>query len=110
MHISFSPVRRDETLAVSRSGDTLSINGEAFDFSDLPEGASLPRDAVACDWLASDVVRSGGEIALALILPHGANAPQETLFPATITAPDGPVFLPDHSLPDSSLSAPEDTA
>jgi hypothetical protein len=31
---------------------------------------------------------------LALVLPHGAEAPDETLFPAPITAQDGAVPLP----------------
>lgn len=94
MNISFSPMRRDDTLTVSLTGDILTLNGEAFDFSALPDGATLPRDAVACDWLDSDVERIGGVIHLTLILPHGADAPQSTLFPAPITATDGPITLP----------------
>ena len=43
MIITFFPLRSDATLALSRQGDVLSVNGEAFDFSDLPEGARLPR-------------------------------------------------------------------
>ncbi len=94
MNISFSPMRRDDTLSLSKSGDILTINGEAFDFSALPEGATLPRDAVTCDWLASDVTRTGGVIHLTLILPHGPRAPAETLFPAPIAATDGAIGLP----------------
>lgn len=98
MHLTFSPMRRDDTLALSRTGDVLTINGEAFDFSALPEGASLPRDAVACDWLAGDVERIGGVLHLSLILPHGANAPRETRFPVPIMAGDGPVALPPYEI------------
>jgi hypothetical protein len=94
MRITFSPTRRDDRLVLIKSGDVLTINGEAFDFSALPEGNTLPRDAVACEWLAGDVERIEGVIHLALILPHGAQAPQQTRFPVPIIAGDGPVALP----------------
>lgn len=97
MHISFSPMRRDDRLELVRQGDVLIVNGEAFDFTSLAEGDSLPRAALACDWLASDVTRAGGAIHLTLILPHGAGAGQETLFPAPrLVTSDGPVDLPPH--------------
>ena len=95
MQITLTPQRRDDTLTLVRSGDVLTINGEAFDFTAIPEGGTLPRDAVACDWLAGDVTRSGGVLHLTLVLPHGADAPQATLFPAPLTLTgDGPVVLP----------------
>ncbi len=94
MQITLSPMRRDDRLDLRLAGDVLTINGEAFDFSALPDGATLPREAVTSDWLASDVERIGGVIHLTLILPHGADAPQETLFPVAIVAGDGPITLP----------------
>jgi hypothetical protein len=72
MQISYTPQRRDDACEHSFSGDVLTINGENFDFTALPEGATLPRSAVDCEWLVSDVVRSGGEIHLTLIEPEGA--------------------------------------
>ena len=98
MQISFSPMRRDDRLNVAVAGDTLTVNAETFDFSALPEGATLPRAAVACAWLASDVERIGGVLHLTLILPHGAKAPAETLFPVPIMAGDGPVPLPPYEI------------
>jgi hypothetical protein len=95
MHITLSPARMESPLTLSKSGDVLTINGEVFDFTPIPEGATLPRDAVDCDWLASDVTREGGDLHLTLILPHGAAAPVETLFPDPISDPaDGPIPLP----------------
>lgn len=95
MKITLSPMRSDVPLTLAREGDTLTINGETFDFSDLAEGATLTREAVACDWLASDVERIGGVLHLTLILPHGPNAPEETRFPAPITVEDdGPIEIP----------------
>ena len=94
MQISFSPMRRDDRPELSVAGDVLTVNGEDFDFSGVPDGATLPRGAVACDWLASDVERTGGVLHLALILPHGPKAPQDALFPDPLSVSDGPVPLP----------------
>jgi hypothetical protein len=98
-------MRHDQPLALSRTGDTLMLNGESFDLSAIPEGATLPRAAVACDWLASDIERVNGQLHLTLILPHGPNAPAQTMFPAALhLTGDGPVELPPHD------AAPEETA
>ena len=104
MKISFTPVRRDDLLSLIVDGDTLTINDEAFDFTPLSEGQTLPRADVPCDWLTSDVERINGEIHLTLILPHGAKAPQETRFPQPITANDGPVSVPPHSLSEETTT------
>lgn len=95
MQISFAPQRADQPLTLARKGGALIINGTSYDFSPLPEGAVLPRAAVDCAWLASDVTRIGGILQLTLLLPHGANAPHETLFPAAVDlAVDGAAALP----------------
>ncbi len=100
MQITLSPQRRDTAMTLSRTGDTLTINGAVYDFSAVREGETLPQAAAACDWLASDVARIDGVLHLTLILPHGAHAPQETLFPAPLTlTSDGPVTLPAFDLP-----------
>ncbi|ARE84935.1 hypothetical protein KZZ08_17145 [Roseovarius mucosus] len=99
MQITLSPTRRDTPLTLSRTGDALTLNGEVLDFTPLPEGATLPREAIASDWFAGPVERVGGTLRLTLVLPHGANAPQETLFPAPLTLTgNGPVTLPPYEL------------
>ncbi|NEX47747.1 hypothetical protein [Pseudotabrizicola algicola] len=107
MQITFTPMRRDDRLTLHRAGDVLTLNGESYDFSRLPEGAVLPRDAVECGWLASDVTRTDGQLSLTLVLPHGADAPHQTLFPQpmNLTA-DGPVTLPPHG---ADMPLPVDT-
>lgn len=100
MQITFTPMRHDTALTLLRQGDMLVLNGTALDLSGIPEGATLPRAAAGCDWLASDIERSGGRLRLTLILPHGPEAPPETLFPAPLTLEgDGPVALPPFALP-----------
>ena len=95
MKITLSPQRRDDTLEVTKSGDTQTINGTAYDFSVVPEGATLPRGAVDCIWLVSDVERIDGVLHLTLILPHGAGASYAARFPNPLLDPaDGILELP----------------
>jgi hypothetical protein len=95
MIINLSPTRSDKTLGIIKTGDTLTINGVPYDFSQLPEGATLPKEAVDCEWIVSDVSRINGEIELTVLLPHGANASHEARFPEPITmTTDGQVVLP----------------
>ena len=95
MKITLSPQRRDDTLEVIKSGDTLTINGEVYDFSVVPDGATLPRDAVDCLWLSSDVERIDGVLHLNLLLPNSADASYAARFPTPLLDPaDGLLELP----------------
>ena len=95
MKITLSPQRRDDTLEVIKSGNTLTINGTAYDFSVIPDGATLPLDAVDCIWLASDVERIDGILHLTLLLPHSATASYDARFPTPIIDPaDGILVFP----------------
>jgi hypothetical protein len=95
MQIKLSPQRRDDTLSVTKQGDTLTINGAEYDFSVVPDGATLPKEATDCAWLASDVERIDSVLHLTLLLPHGANASEAARFPQPIINPaDGALELP----------------
>lgn len=95
MNINLSPQRRDDTLTVIKQGDTLTINGTAYDFSVIPDGATLPKDATDCEWLVSDVERIDGVLHLTLLLPNGKDASQAARFPQPIVNPaDGGLELP----------------
>lgn len=95
IRLTFSPVRMDTPLTANVTGDVLVLNDTALDFGSLPAGAILPRAAIDCDWIAGDVTRDpAGILTVPLILPHGPNAPPETLFPESIEASDGPIDLP----------------
>ncbi|WP_209428464.1 hypothetical protein [Pararhodobacter sp. SW119] len=92
MRIDLVPLRSDALLMLARAGDVLTINGEAFDFTPLPEGASLPAEAIDSDWFAGPVERIDGRLHLTLTLPHGPRAPEATRFPAALEIEDdGPV-------------------
>ena len=95
MLINLSPTRSDKILSISKSADTLTINGVPYDFSQLPNGATLPREAINCEFIVSDVNRINGEIELTILLPHGADASHEARFPEPINMTnDGQVVLP----------------
>lgn len=95
MIINLSPQRRDDALVVSKTGDILTINGERYDFSTLPDGATLPRGTVPCAFLDGDVERIDGQLVLTLLLPHGPNPPPHVAFPdPIIDPPDGEIILP----------------
>ena len=95
MKLILSPQRRDDTLTVVKQGDTLTINGTAYDFSQLPDGGTLSADAVYCEFVIGSVNRVDGELELTLLLPHGANASEAARFPQPIINPaDGKLELP----------------
>lgn len=95
MKINLSPQCRDDTLSVVVSGDVLILNGEAFDFTPLPEGATLPKEAVTSQWIISEITRKYGQIELTLLLPHVHGASEAARFPMPlIVTNDGLVELP----------------
>ncbi|MFI8479627.1 hypothetical protein ACIGCM_03560 [Pseudomonas sp. NPDC078700] len=97
MKISLSPVSTAFPLEFSASlvGDVLAINGEPFDFSDLPEGATLPVEAIGSEHFAGPVSRIEGELQITLRFPIGPDASEAARFPKPIAVTiDGPVELP----------------
>lgn len=95
MHITLSPVRRDDGPVLSRQGDVLTIDGRAVDLSDLPEGALREDPAPGCPWIVGPAWREAGVVHLTLVLPLGPDAPPDLLFPAPLVlVQDGPVVLP----------------
>lgn len=95
MIISLSPLYGPEhTLEVTRSGDVLTINGEALDFGPLPAGATLPEGATGCDWVVGDVERDGsGVLRITLALPISLAVFHDAV-PDIIDPPDGDISLP----------------
>ena len=107
MRIKLTPQRRDDTMEVVKAGNALTVNGEAFDFSRLNEGDTLPGAAVLSDWFVGDVDMVGGELTLTLLLPLPANFSPEQAFPVDLVAvPDGPVIFP-QPLPEATQEGVE---
>lgn len=88
-------------LSVSAQGDVLTINGEAFDFSQLQEGETLMNSSgepsVTSKYIKGDVTRENGYITLNLRLPYSYGAGQFVRYPnpnPLVIDTDGPVTLP----------------
>lgn len=93
--INLCPQRSEAALVVTKAGDVLDINGEPFDFSVIPDGATIPADDVACYFVIGEVSREAGQIVLTMLFPHGPNPPPHVAFPAPLVdVPDGPVVFP----------------
>lgn len=95
MKINLSPQARTDSLVVSKSGDTLTINGAAFDFSVIPDGATLPASAIDCEYIIGPIERAGGVLHITLLLPIGPDASEAARFPQPLINPsDGLLELP----------------
>jgi hypothetical protein len=95
MKITLVPQRRDDAIVVSKSGDALTINGVTYDFSVIPDGATLPASAVDCEYITGLVERINGVLQISLVLPHGPNPSQAVAFPEPLINPaDGVLELP----------------
>lgn len=102
MNINLSPQVRSDSLELLKAADKLTINGEVFDFTQLPEGSVLPAAAVDCEFIIGDVRREGGELQLTLLLPIAWDAPESCSFPQPILNPaDGRVPLPTDEVPNA---------
>ncbi|MCH5583099.1 hypothetical protein [Pseudomonas syringae] len=95
MHVKLSPQRRDDLLSIRLRSDTLIINGEAFDFSPLTEGSTIPATAVDTQWLVGDIERTGLDLYINVLFPIPANYTEDQAFPSPLEVQsDGPVQMP----------------
>lgn len=101
-----SPLSRDVTLQVTKSGDVLTINNAVFDFSKLGAGSTLPAEAIGCDAIQAPVYRDGEDLVVQLVLPCWPDSPASALFPVDIFHPvDGPLQLPGMEMLDQPAPA-----
>lgn len=78
MQITLAPVLDYAPLRLRRNGDTLMINRGVLELAAIPEGATLPEEAVECLALVpgSVITRIGGVLHLSLRRPYpGGMAP-----------------------------------
>ena len=96
MDIQFNTFLYETDLVVEVAGDTVILNGEVFDFVDLPNGATLPREAIDSIWFGDDVHRDdAGKLHLTLFRPYGWHAPDERREPVLMAdLPDGVIEFP----------------
>ncbi|GAB1361990.1 hypothetical protein MASR1M32_12260 [Rhodobacter sp.] len=82
IHLILIPVRMDDLLTLSAEGATLTCTGETVDL------ASYSPD-LPCRWIVGQPELREDGWHVSVILPHGAEAPEETRFPAPITITSG---------------------
>lgn len=96
MLINLSPINSVETISAIVNGDTIHINGDEFDFSFIPEGASLPASATGSEYFFGEITRLGGVINVSMFLPYRGGGHFDC--PAYIEVGDGDVEFPQHTL------------
>lgn len=100
MKIKLSPTRSDmPPLIASVNGDVITVNGVKYDLSQLNVGDELP---VSEPFIGSIIRDENSVIHLTLALPHGDNAPTDTLFPSAfdnaIDITNGDVPVPPYNI------------
>lgn len=99
MKITFSPIRHNTRLSIEKKGETLVLNDVPCDFSGIADGEERAAEDFGTVFLADVVRRVDGTLHLTLLLPHGASAPRETLFPKPRKlTKDGPIALPPYAV------------
>lgn len=95
MKIHLSPVRSDEEIGATKSGESLIINGELFDFSPMGDGDTLPAEAINSPWFPGDVEKTDGELIITLLFPIPRNFSPEQAFPVPLEGlQDGAIKFP----------------
>lgn len=87
MRITLSPTRMDVALTLLRDENVLTINDVMVDLTKYNEGES--------SWIIGQPAREKGIWQVTLVLPHGADAPHQVLFPKPVfVTQNGPILLP----------------
>lgn len=97
MIIHFSPAMSDGSITLSKNGDVLTVNGDALDFSDLPEGGEYPAEAIDNEFIVGEVKRVNGKVHITVLLPYSnPNPPRLVAFPTPLlVGQDGAIALPE---------------
>lgn len=70
MKIIFYPQRRDDELSLSLQDEHLTISGDVLDLSTIPDGATVPMEAIDNPFVCGPIERIDGELHISLLLPR----------------------------------------
>lgn len=70
MKIILYPQRRDDELTLSLQGERLTVSGDVLDLSTIPDGATVPMEAIDNPFIAGPIERIDGELRISLLLPR----------------------------------------
>jgi len=100
MKLILYPQRRDDELSLSLNGERLTISGDVLDLSTIPDGATVPMEAIDNPFICGPIERIDGELHVSLLLPRatpfGVFDEEGTMrqpFEVTVTQ-DGEISLP----------------
>jgi len=72
MKITLYPQRRDDELTLSLHGEHLTVSGDVLDLSTIPDGATVPMEAIDNLFIAGPIERIDGELRVSLLLPQSS--------------------------------------
>lgn len=72
MKIILYPQRRDDELTLSLQGQRLTVSGDVLDLSKIPDGATVPTEAIDNPFVCGPIERIDGELRVSLLLPRAA--------------------------------------
>lgn len=112
-NIKFTPQSSDAKLEMSKTGETLTINGVDADFSDMPDGADYPAESIESDFVLGGISKVDGVVHMTIIMPyiHTDDIPESVSYPSGVfVEQDGRISLPTDILPEleTSIESPED--
>lgn len=73
MKIIFYPQRRDDELTLSLHGERLTVSGDVLDLSGIPDGATVPMEAIDNPFICGPIERIDGELRVSLLLPRATS-------------------------------------
>lgn len=80
--ITLSPQFSGSKLTLIKSGATLTINGETYDFSSLNDGDEVPSDAIDNPFIIGDINRIDDVVNMTIIMPYSdPNADENIAYP-----------------------------
>lgn len=100
MNIKLSPqFGWTERLTISKEGHVLTLNDVTFDFTQMPEGSTLPSGAIESAFFVSGIEMTNNEMNFTLLMPlteNGSRYTEDQLFPKDLlNVQDGVIVLPD---------------
>ena len=83
--ITLSPQFSNASLSIKKFGDTLTINGNQYDFSSLNDGDEIPAEAISDTNIIGSITKSDGVTNVTVLMPYNdPNAPESVTHPVPL--------------------------
>lgn len=91
--MTLSPHLSNDVLHLSKTGNTLTINGSSYDFSSMNDGDVIPSDAISDPNIIGAISKEDGVVNLTILMPYSDPDADES-----VTFPEPLLWEGDHSL------------